>query len=109
MALYRNAQDHLEVLKTHDRPLLGAVSSPAIGGLLGLLTGTNAAADTATLGAFRDAFDDALDDSVVQHLLTNAGRERAILIIDADEAGPQAVDALINSAGGTLFRPAPRR
>lgn len=108
VALYRDARGHLEVLKSHDRPLFGAVSTPAVGGLLGLLAGPDAAADPATLGALRDAFDCALDAGVVQHLLAAAGRERAIIIIDAEEAAPQAIDALINNVEGTLFRPAPR-
>lgn len=109
VALYRNAQGHPEVLKRRDRPLLGVVSSPAVGGLLGLLAGTDAAPGAAVLGALRDAFDEAIDDSVAQNLLTHAGRERAIVLIDADEAAPQALDAIITAAGGTLFRPAPRR
>lgn len=109
VALYQDIKGHLEVLKTHDRPLLGAVSSPAIGGMLGLLAGSDGVASAATLGAFRDAFDDVLDAGVIQHLLSAAGRGKAIVIIDADEATPQAVNALIDTAGGTLLRPSSDR
>ena len=110
-ALYKNAQGGLEVLKEKDRPLLGTVSSAAIGGLIGLLAGPAGAFTGASLGAllgaFRDAFDGALDGGVIQSLLTRAGNGSALVIVDADEETPQEIDALVHACQGTLFRPQP--
>lgn len=108
-ALYKNASGALEVLKEKDRPLLGTVSSAAIGGLIGLLAGPAGAFTGASLGAllgaFRDAFDGALDGGVIQSLLANVGTGSALVIVDVDEETPQAVDALVRACGGTLLRP----
>ena len=110
-ALYKNAGGGLEVLKEKDRPLLGTVSSAAIGGIIGLLAGPAGAFTGASLGAllgvFRDAFDDALDDGVIQSLLSRAGAGSAMVILDADEKTPQEVDALVHACRGRLLRPQP--
>ena len=106
----KDDQGSVSVLESDVHPFHGTKVGVVVGGLIGLIGGAPVAAVAALLGATVGAINDAgmaiLGSATVSSIKSEMKPGMTAVIIEADEASPNAIDAIVAQGGGRVFREA---
>jgi uncharacterized membrane protein len=106
----KDDQGSVSVLESDVHPFHGTKVGVVVGGLIGLIGGAPVAAVAALLGATVGAINDAgmaiLGSATVSSIKSEMKPGMTAVIIEADEASPNAIDDIVAQGGGRVFREA---
>ena len=106
----KDERGSVSVLESDVHPFHGTKVGVVVGGLIGLIGGVPLATVAALLGATVGLINDAgmaiLGSATVTSIRSEMQPGMTAVIIEADEASPNAVDDIVAQAGGRVFRQA---
>ena len=106
----KDERGSVSVLESDVHPFHGTKVGVVVGGLIGLIGGvplaTLAALLGATVGLINDAGMAILGSATVTSIKSEMQPGMTAVIIEADEASPNAVDDIVAQGGGRVFRQA---
>ena len=106
----KDDQGSVSVLESDVHPFHGTKVGVVVGGLIGLIGGAPVEAVAALLGATVGAINDAgmaiLGSATVSSIKSEMKPGMTAVIIEADEASPNAIDDIVAQGGGRVFREA---
>ena len=106
----KDERGSVSVLESDVHLFHGTKVGVVVGGLIGLIGGAPVAAVAALLGATVGAINDAgmaiLGSATVSSIKSEMKPGMTAVIIEADEASPNAIDDIVAQGGGRVFREA---